>query len=916
MRLPGEIEDAFRSGATILTANVRAARWLEREYAQVQKRAGRSFWATPPIEDWDGWVRRLWLAHSMEEANAPLLLTSLQERSLWTRMQREDARLLVFPEGMAALAEDAYALLCAYEAHAERNYAWGKMDAERFQQWAAELERECSKHGWLSHGHLEARVATAVREGSLRLPAEIVTIGFDRVTPAQKALTAALEARGVSMRAATENANETRLELVRASDAQDEIAACAWWARKHLERDEEMRIGVLAPDLRGMRSEIERVFRRVLMPETDDVFASMESMPFELSLGRPLGDVPVVRAALLLLRWAVGPLREEEVSWLLLSGFVSASEMEYLKLAQFDGKMRDSGSLSLELSLSLLLRKLHHADWAVLDGLRTRLNGMQAAARNRVMEEMRAPSRWVELAQLLLKQAGWANTDRLDSVAFQALAKWEQTLEDIALLDFDGQRMTYNDFLRVVDQRIGEVIFAPESQGAPVQIMGAMEASGQQFDAVWFLGADDQSWPLRGRMHPLLPGDLQQRKGMPHASAEMDWELAQTVTRRIAMSAPAVVFSFAQRNKDGELRASPLLTEVAPDAMWRESRGVIAELASEGIAHSPNKLEEIADDSGVIPWPREQNAGGADVLKRQAACPFQAFATKRLSAKELNRSEWGLSAGERGKLLHEVLEAIWSPEGGSLHTSEDLLAAIKENRLRDVLKSAIDGVFARFVRKHGLELSDDPWMAAYLESEKQRLHVRIGEWLKHEAERVPFEVEAAEKTLDDVHVGDLKLRLRADRIDRVGDNKHLLIDYKTGLVTPAKWKGMRPDEPQLPLYAAFGNVSNVCGALFAHISAGKTRFSGAVKDARAELIPDLDATSSLRKYPYTDAMRDEWTAALLNLAEDFLRGEAAVDPRDGRKTCEFCPLPGLCRIAEVGGALEESTEEAAENGDE
>jgi len=70
------------------------------------------------------------------------------------------------------------------------------------------------------------------------------------------------------------------------------------------------------------------------------------------------------------------------------------------------------------------------------------------------------------------------------------------------------------------------------------------------------------------------------------------------------------------------------------------------------------------------------------------------------------------------------------------------------------------------------------------------------------------------------------------------------------------------------------------------------------------------------KYPYTDAMRDEWTTALLNLAEDFLRGEAAVDPRDGRKTCEFCPLPGLCRIAEVPGVLKESTEEAAENGDE
>src|ERR1700743_3873004 len=95
MRLPGEIEDAFRSGATILTANVRAARWLQREYEQMQKRAERSFWATRRIEDGESGVRRLWLAHSIDVADTPLLLTSLQERSIWTRMQREDARLLV-----------------------------------------------------------------------------------------------------------------------------------------------------------------------------------------------------------------------------------------------------------------------------------------------------------------------------------------------------------------------------------------------------------------------------------------------------------------------------------------------------------------------------------------------------------------------------------------------------------------------------------------------------------------------------------------------------------------------------------------------------------------------------------------------------------------------------------------------------
>lgn len=914
MRLPGEIEDAFRSGATILTANVRAARWLRREYARMQRSAGRNFWASPPIEDWESWLRRVWQAHSVSREDSPLLLTSLQERWLWTRMQRGDAGLLVSPEGMAALAEQAYALLCAYEAHAERNHVWAHKDAESFRRWAAEFDRECAKNGWMSGAHLEGRVTEVIEEALPLLPAEIVMAGFDRITPAQKRVIAAMEARGTVVRFAGEDAGQADVEIVRATDARDEMTACAWWVRKQIELGEERRIGVLAPDAGALRGEMERIFRRVLMPETDDVFASTAAMPFEFSLGKPLASVPVVRAALLLLRWVAGPLREEEVSWLLLSGYVGGSEAEYLTLARFDERMRDSGTLSLEIQLTSLLRKLRDPQWVALDEVRGQLEEMRiTAARNRVMEETSAPSRWVELAQLLLKRAGWPGRKIADTVEFQALAKWELLLEEVALLDFDGQRMQYAELVRVLENQAGELIFAPESQGAPVQIMGALEASGQQFDVVWFLGADDQSWPPRGRMHPLLPGDAQRRAGMPHASAEADWELARLVTERIAASAPEVIFSHALRDKDGELRPSPLIEEIAPGVLWRESRELIA---GHKIPRGRWEFEEIADDSGVIAWPREQTAGGADVLKRQAACPFQAFATTRLGARELNRSDWGLSAAERGKLLHRVMEELWSPEHGRLHTLDDLQAAIAEGRLRSVVESAIGEVFAQYVRRNALNVSDDAWMRAYLANEQRRLIVRVEEWLELEAKRAPFAVEATEQKLNDVRVGDLKLNLRADRIDRTEDGKHLLLDYKSGVVKTADWKTMRPNEPQLPLYAVFGNVDEVCGVLFARIRVGETGFSGVVSNVRAQLFPDVDAKSALTKDPYTDAMRDEWTEALLNLAEDFLRGEAAVDPRDKRKTCEFCPLPGLCRIAEVDGVLAEEPEAEEENGDE
>ena len=123
-----------------------------------------------------------------------------------------------------------------------------------------------------------------------------------------------------------------------------------------------------------------------------------------------------------------------------------------------------------------------------------------------------------------------------------------------------------------------------------------------------------------------------------------------------------------------------------------------------------------------------------------------------------------------------------------MHTLGDLEAAIEKGGLGEVIDGAIADVFAQLTKEQG----SDTWMAAYLKSEQRRLRVRLEEWLANEAKRVPFTVEATEKVLDNVSVGGLKLRLRADRVDRVSDGKRLLLDYKSGEVATKDWEGMRP----------------------------------------------------------------------------------------------------------------------------
>lgn len=871
--LAGVLE-SLRRGATVVAANARAARFLQLRYAQAQRNAGREVWPSPPICDWDSWLRELWREHAFRDPAAPMLLSPLQERRLWLRVQREDAASVLSPDALALQAMEAWSLLCEYGAHAARRAEWEQPDADRFRHWAAEFERACTRHNWISF----AQIAPALAEDrGLALPQEICLVGFDRRTPAQVHLLEALRERGVGISEAQEAGEATQRSWIKAMDARQEVAACAAWARSVLEADSTARIGVMVPGVAARRGEIDRVLRRVLMPQSEDVRQAF-AMPYEFSLGQPLGDVPLIRAAILLLRWIAQPLAEAEISWLLLSGFVAGTEANHFAVARHDAAQRRRSLLVPERTLAEYLPVL--AEKPELQSVWEQLSAVvQSAATHRFGDQQRQASAWTELAQHALGEAGWPGERPLSSVEFQALQRWERLLDELAALDFDDAQYGYADFLKLLETHAQESIFAQESHDAPIQVMGPFESSGQQFDAIWFMGLDDAAWPQRGRLHPLLPAAVQRQFGMPSAASDDDWKLAHAVTSRLLRSAREIVFSYAEREKDGELRPSPLIAGLFAQR---------AEAASFDDAEEQARELEPVPDVGNLPWPAHQNAGGAHVLRAQSACPFQAFAVKRLAAEPLECAEWGLDPREKGKVLHKVLERLYS---GPIRSRAELVEALQTHQAATLVDAAIDAELEKFT-------TDEPWPAAYLQAERRRLQVRVMDWLAYEAKRFPFTVEACERKLDDVHVGELRMNLRADRIDVLDDGSRVILDYKSGEASAATWKGERPDEPQLPLYAAYGKVENLSGVLLARIRAGKTGFDGRVRNARAQILEDLPWQNGIVQEPYTDAMRAEWARVLEDLAAQFLRGEAAVDPREPA-VCKHCGLQSLCRIAEL-----------------
>jgi ATP-dependent helicase/nuclease subunit B len=208
--------------------------------------------------------------------------------------------------------------------------------------------------------------------------------------------------------------------------------------------------------------------------------------------------------------------------------------------------------------------------------------------------------------------------------------------------------------------------------------------------------------------------------------------------------------------------------------------------------------------------------------------------------------------------------------------------------------------------------------ARYLELEQKRLTRLVTAWLDYESTRLPFEVIETEACRP-ITLAGLTFKVRLDRLDRLNDGSVLVIDYKSGDVSPKAWELPRPDDVQLPLYAGFA-VDPEQDARRSGVRQappwrpGLCRMRGRTG---CHAVSGLKSTSSLAKNCLTAEQLIDWRDTIEQLARDFLAGRAEVDPRDPPKTCERCGLQTLCRIQERQAVVEGNGEdEDAEADDE
>lgn len=866
---------------SVVTPNQRLAQALASEFDRRQVEKGLEVWEAADILPFTAFVDRAYEDALYSDLAAELrsLVTPDEEQQLWEELIRagRGRDLLAVPE-TAALAREAWQL--AHE--------WGLLaglkryplddDAQAFAEWSRRYVKRTNDARLTDRARLPELVAGVLGHPSVKKPALLVAYGFDMVTPQQQALFDAHQAQGAELRACAPRRVGSKATRVACADAREEIRQAARWARLRLEQNALARIAVVVPDLGKRKNAIRRVFAQTMLPG-----GGKHTLPFNISLGDPLGAWPLAAHALLVLDLAGREIEFERASLLVRSPFLAAGDAESQARAQLDAALRRRAEPAI--TLERLVPLVSEAPV-----LAQRLAALAEFRKARLFAPQ-SPGAWGRAFSEALELVGFPGERALDSDEYQTLGKWHELLAQFARLERVTAKMGFGEALARLKRMAGEVLFQPETPEVPVQVLGVLEASGLEFDHLWVMGLSDESWPPAPRPNPFLPLALQRDAKVPNASPAENLALARRLTTEWLRCAGEVVLSHPLQEDERMLGASPLIADVAVRSLelprfdtWRDA------------IHRTRSLERIADTEGPELGAAEAVWGGASVVKDQAACAFRAFAIYRLGAEGIEAPHSGLDALERGTLVHHMLASVWN----ELKTKRTL-DATSAAALDAILANAADGAIARARR-------DRPTILAgrFAEIEMQRLVRLARNWLAHERERGDFTVIASEDKRA-LGIGGLKLNVRLDRVDETADGQRIVIDYKTGESKLASMLGARPEEPQLPLYLT-ASEPDAAGVAFAQVRAGNMKFVGL---ARADdLLPGVKTPGKAGRSgaaPDWDQQVGLWRVEMERLARGFAEGQAPVDPKRRLQTCEYCDVKPLCRIYErLADVLEDS----------
>lgn len=853
----------------VLTANRRLAHYMHQKYDALQLQQGKRAWPSLIVLPLYSWLETLW-----GYCNTSMrVLSDLQETFLWETVINESGAGsgLLNIKATASLVKDTWQLLNSWSLPVQMLYGSNSLDVDTFIGWCGVFQEKCQNLNVISRCEIANVLVKSIKvTATPTLPQTIYFIGFDDLTPAITSLQTVLRESAMVHNLNLIADPAEQIYRTHFLDQDQELCAMARWAYKELLHNDQIKVGCILSNLNEQRDKVAAIFEEIFIAQGYD--KKFKNLPYNISAANSLGQYPIIQTALEIIKLNCNEAELDAFCNLIKSPFISSAIIEQNARTQLDLWLHARGEYKVSVNtLVFNCRSLFNACPKLYASLQ------ELTSHTRQMIAQQNLENWANFFVKQLMIMGWPGDRSLNSDEFQIVERFKKIFDELVSVCPAEILFSYSDALNLLQQLIKQTLFQIQSDDTPIQILGMLETSGIYFDRVWVAGLDNESWPPSASPNPFIPVAIQQKYNMPHATPERELLFSQRITQRLINNADHVIFSHAQMDGDRPLSVSPLISNYPYKELTFSKYESIAEQL-----FASATLQEYSDEIGP-PVMGELVSGGSGIIKAQAACPFQAFATYRLHAHALPEVQMGLAYHERGNLVHAVLAHIWNRI-----KSHEQLCSLSIKELKGLVSDQINKVFTQLCESKPFTMHE-----RFLAIEKRRLLTLICDWLTIEKERPAFEVVSCEQ-IQVVKINQLELRIKIDRIDKLPNESHLIIDYKTGKTSIADWLADRPKDPQLPLYTLLCGM-NICGLMFAQVRVGETGFQGIT--AAKDLIPGGKTADKL-KIPQIQGWAELlhfWSQILQSLADEISAGIARVAPRESA-ACEYCQLQAVCRI--------------------
>ena len=853
------------SNSLIITPNQRLATFCRHSMQQRALQEKRSVWESAKIYSLSHWQQLLWQQLECHTAcDLPLRLNSEQTQIVWQDIiaASQQNRLLNLPATVNAV-QSAWQTLQAWQVSLADLASYQHKETQAFYHWAGQFQQYCDTQHVCDESQLLNFLIPALRDKHCDLPTHLVMLGFDEIAPQTQHFFDCLEQAGTPCQTHSFSITCQQQQRVEAPDHNTEIEWLSRWARQQLDAGK-TRIGCVVPQLNACRGQLLQTFKRYCEPGS-----------FNISSGQRFTDLPMIATAFHILQCRQPVISLTTLNHLLHSPYLVAADEEYASRAHIDADLREQAESELTLNHACKLIQAseltEHAPvfWQALQNLQSQ-----------DVPKTALPSVWARVFLNCLQQFGWPGDVALNSEEYQCLQQWHKLLMKFCQLDVVKSQWSFSEALQGLQQLMRQHLFQVQTGETPIQVLGVLEAAGLPFNALWFMGLDDQTWPAMASPNSYLPLSLQRQLGMPHASADRELAFSQRFLQRFQHSCEHLIVSHSKQHNDEIRQPSPLITDITLVEISELPLAAEYDLAQ--ALFETRDLEYFSDETGLPVAEPSELRGGSFIFKQQAACPFSAYARFRLRAEPLASTQTGTDPLERGLVLHKALELFWQQT-----QDHATLCAYSTTQRQAVIERCVDKALKplQFNRPR-------LFTARFTQLEQRRLLTLLESWLQFEIHRDAFSVIQQEQW-STIEIAGIPIHMRVDRIDQLQDGSQLILDYKSGKTHINAWFGDRPDEPQLPLYSLIN--PEVAGIVFAQVRIDAMGFKGI---SQVDVgIPGIKMLAELtdEAISWTEQL-ETWRLTLTDLAKQFLAGDARVDPKSTYQTCTYCAYANLCRI--------------------